>query len=37
MAEQVLVQFRADKALKEEVAEIYNQLGMDLPTAFVCL
>lgn len=34
MAEQVLVQFRADKALKEEVADIYNQLGMDLPTAF---
>lgn len=34
MAEQVLVQFRADKSLKEEVAEIYNQLGMDLPTAF---
>ena len=34
MAEQVLVQFRADKSLKEEVADIYNQLGMDLPTAF---
>jgi DNA-damage-inducible protein J len=34
MAEQVLVQFRADKVLKEEVADIYNQLGMDLPTAF---
>ncbi len=34
MAEQVLVQFRADKDLKEEVADIYNQLGMDLPTAF---
>ena len=34
MAEQVLVQFRADKALKEEVADIYSQLGMDLPTAF---
>ena len=34
MAEQVLVQFRADKSLKEEVADIYSQLGMDLPTAF---
>lgn len=34
MAEQVLVQFRADKALKQEVSDIYNQLGMDLPTAF---
>lgn len=30
MAEQVLVQFRADKALKHEVAEIYERLGMDL-------
>ena len=34
MAEQVLIQFRADKALKQEVADIYEQLGMDLPTAF---
>ena len=34
MAEQVLIQFRADKMLKQEVADIYNQLGMDLPTAF---
>lgn len=34
MAEQVLIQFRADKALKQEVAEIYEALGMDLPTAF---
>ncbi len=34
MSEQVLIQFRADKALKQEVAEIYEQLGMDLPTAF---
>ena len=34
MAEQVLIQFRADKALKQEVAEIYESLGMDLPTAF---
>lgn len=34
MAEQVLIQFRADKKLKQEVSEIYEQLGMDLPTAF---
>lgn len=34
MAEQVLIQFRADKTLKQEVAEIYESLGMDLPTAF---
>ena len=34
MAEQVLIQFRADKALKQDVANIYEQLGMDLPTAF---
>lgn len=34
MAEQILIQFRADKALKQEVAEIYERLGMDLPTAF---
>lgn len=34
MAEQVLIQFRADKVLKQEVADIYDQLGMDLPTAF---
>ena len=32
--EQVLIQFRADKSLKQEVADIYEQLGMDLPTAF---
>ena len=34
MAEQVLIQFRADKKLKQEVSDIYEQLGMDLPTAF---
>lgn len=34
MSEQVLIQFRADKALKQEVSEIYERLGMDLPTAF---
>lgn len=34
MSNQVLVQFRVDSDLKNEVAEIYNALGMDLPTAF---
>ena len=34
MAEQVLIQFRADKSLRQEVAEIYEAIGMDLPTAF---
>lgn len=33
MAEQVLVQFRTDKLLKQEATEIYEALGMDLPTA----
>lgn len=34
MSSQVLVQFRVDSDLKNEVSEIYNALGMDLPTAF---
>lgn len=34
MSEQILIQFRADKNLKQEVSEIYESLGMDLPTAF---
>ena len=34
MANQVLVQFRVDSDLKNEVSDIYNSLGMDLPTAF---
>lgn len=34
MAEQALIQFRVDKELKQEVTEIYEELGMDLPTAF---
>ena len=34
MAEQALIQFRADKALKQEVSEIYEALDMDLSTAF---
>lgn len=33
MAEQALVQARLDKDLKQEVTEIYEALGMDLPTA----
>ncbi len=34
MSEQALIQFRADKELKKDVTEIYEALGMDLPTAF---
>lgn len=34
MAEQVLVQFSIDKDLRQEVAQIYESLGMDLNTAF---
>ena len=34
MSEQALIQFRADKSLKDEVTQIYEQLGLDLPTAF---
>ena len=34
MSEQVLIQFRADKELKQDVAEIYESMGLDLPTAF---
>ena len=33
MAEQALVQARVDKELKQEVTEIYESLGLDLPTA----
>ena len=34
MAEQVLNQFRSDKALRDDCVEIYEALGMDLNTAF---
>ena len=34
MAEQVLLQFRVDKGLKQEVAEICDALGTDIPTVF---
>ncbi|MDD7728992.1 MAG: type II toxin-antitoxin system RelB/DinJ family antitoxin [Eubacterium sp.] len=33
MAEQALVQARVDKELKQEVSEIYEALGLDIPTA----
>lgn len=33
MSEQVLVQARVDKKLKDEVSEMYVALGMDFPTA----
>ena len=33
MTEQALVQVRVDKELKDEVSDIYESLGMDLPTA----
>ena len=33
MAEQVLVQFRTDKLLKQQATMIFESLGMDLPTA----
>ena len=34
MSEQVLNQFRSDKALREECIAIYEAMGMDLNTAF---
>lgn len=34
MAEQVLNQFRSDKALRDDCVAIYESLGMDLNTAF---
>ena len=34
MAEQALIQFRVDKELKQEVAEICDILGTDMPTVF---
>ena len=34
MSEQVLNQFRSDKALREDCIAIYEALGMDLNTAF---
>ena len=34
MAEQALIQFRVDKDLKQEVADICDALGTDMPTVF---
>ena len=34
MAEEVLIQFRVDKELKQDVAEICDALGTDMPTVF---
>jgi DNA-damage-inducible protein J len=34
MAEQVLVQFRVDKDLKQDVSDICDALGTDMPTVF---
>lgn len=33
MGDQVLIQFRVDKSLKEDVSRIYDELGLDLTTA----
>ena len=33
MAEQALIQFRADRQLKDDVTELLEGLGLDLPTA----
>ena len=34
MSEQVLIQFRVDRDLKQDVAEICDALGTDMPTVF---
>jgi len=34
MAETTLIQFRVDKGLKQEVSDICEALGTDLPTVF---
>ena len=34
MSEQILNQFRSDKALREDCIAIYEAMGMDLNTAF---
>lgn len=34
MSEQALIQFRVDKELKQDVAEICDALGTDMPTVF---
>ena len=34
MSEQVMIQFRCDKQLRDDCVAIYSALGMDLNTAF---
>lgn len=34
MAEQVLIQFRVDRELKQDVSDICEALGIDMPTVF---
>ena len=34
MNNQVLIQFRADRTLRQDCAEIYEAMGLDLNTAF---
>ena len=34
MSEQVLNQFKSDKALRDDCVAIYNAMGMDINTAF---
>ena len=34
MSEEVIIQFNADRRLKEDCSAIYNALGIDLSTAF---
>lgn len=34
MSEQALIQFRVDKELKQDVSEICDALGTDMPTVF---
>lgn len=34
MTDQVLVQFKVDRSLKNEVSALYESIGLDLPTAF---
>ena len=34
MSEQTLVQFRVDRALKQDVVELCEALGTDMPTVF---
>ena len=33
MADQTVIQVRVDNELKEQVAEIYDRIGIDIPTA----